>query len=146
MEENESILLNSCKMHIGRIGRKMNIFSIISVISILFVVVFGLVMLALSSKLPEDTPYYLDNILGLAGVGIILVSAALIPAVVYMRRAVHTAKTIEVNNDLMPATEFLRDTHKFWKYTTTLLIILFIIGILGAAVAGLYYLSLSSNL
>ena len=90
MEENEVMLLKNSKMYVTRVGRWMNVFSILSVIVMLLLAAGGIVMLFVSNMLDESTPYYLDNILGLTGVGVIIGAGAIIPAVVYMRRAVRS--------------------------------------------------------
>ena len=105
----------------------------------LFIVAGGIVMLYVSNWLDEATPYYLDNVIGLGGVGMIIVAGALIPAIMYMRRAVREANQIKVSQEVYPVVEFLRQSQKLWHYTTVLLIVLFVIGVVAACVAALYF-------
>ena len=91
MEENDLILLKNSKKHIVKAGKWLNIFSIFAAIGVLFLVVAGVALLFFSGKLDEATVYYVDNILGFAGLAIILFAAAAVPSIVYMRRAVHAA-------------------------------------------------------
>ena len=74
MEENEIISLKNSKMYVARVGRWMNIFSIVSVLGMLFIVAGGIVMLYASNMMDEATPYYLDNVVGLGGVGMIILA------------------------------------------------------------------------
>ena len=64
MEEKEIISLRNSKMYVARIGRWMKIFSIISVVGMLFIVAGGIVLLYVSNTMDEATPYYLDNVVG----------------------------------------------------------------------------------
>ena len=139
MEENELILLNNSKKHIVRAGRWMNIFSVFAVFSVLFLVAGGVVLLFVSGYLDEATPYYLDNILGFAGIALILFAAALLPAIVCMRRAVHAADQVRINNDLLPSVEYLRQTRYMWHYLLVLFIVCFAIALLGAIAAVIVY-------
>ena len=110
----------------------------------LFIVAGGIVMLYVSNWLDEATPYYLDNVIGLGGVGMIVLAGALIPAILYMRRAVREANQIKVSQEVYPVVEFLRQSQKLWHYTTVLLIVLFILGVIAVGVAGLYFFSVRS--
>ena len=141
MEENEIMSLKNSKMYVARVGRWMNIFSVFATLAMLFIVAGGIVMLYVSNWLDEATPYYLDNVIGLGGVGMIVLAGALIPAILYMRRAVREANQIKVSQEVYPVVEFLRQTQKLWHYTTVLLIVLFILGVIAVGVAGLYYFS-----
>lgn len=133
-------------MYVTRVGRWMNIFSIFAVLAMLLIVAIGVIMLYVSNMLDEATPYYLDNVLGLGGVGAIIVAGALIPAIMMMRRAISEANRIKGSQEIYPVVNFLRETQKLWHYTTILLIVLFIIGVIVVGVAGLYYSSLRSAL
>lgn len=144
MEENEIMSLKNSKMYVARVGRWMNIFSVFATLAMLFIVAGGIVMLYVSNWLDEATPYYLDNVIGLGGVGMIVLAGALIPAILYMRRAVREANQIKVSQEVYPVVEFLRQTQKLWHYTTVLLIVLFILGVIAVGVAGLYYFSVRS--
>lgn len=144
MEENEIMSLKNSKMYVARVGRWMNIFSVFATLAMLFIVAGGIVMLYVSNWLDEATPYYLDNVIGLGGVGMIVLAGALIPAILYMRRAVREANQIKVSQEVYPVVEFLRQSQKLWHYTTVLLIVLFILGVIAMGVAGLYYFSVRS--
>ena len=144
MEENEIMSLKNSKMYVARVGRWMNIFSVFATLAMLFIVAGGIVMLYVSNWLDEATPYYLDNMIGLGGVGMIILAGALIPAILYMRRAVREANQIKVSQEVYPVVEFLRQTQKLWHYTTVLLIVLFILGVIAVGVAGLYFFSVRS--
>ena len=144
MEENEIMSLKNSKMYVARVGRWMNIFSVFATLAMLFIVAGGIVMLYVSNWLDEATPYYLDNVIGLGGVGMIVLAGALIPAILYMRRAVREANQIKVSQEVYPVVEFLRQSQKLWHYTTVLPIVLFILGVIAEGVAGLYYFSVRS--
>ena len=144
MEENEIMSLKNSKMYVARVGRWMNIFSVFATLAMLFIVAGGIVMLYVSNWLDEATPYYLDNVIGLGGVGMNVLAGALIPAILYMRRAVREANQIKVSQEVYPVVEFLRQSQKLWHYTTVLLIVLFILGVIAVGVAGLYYFSVRS--
>jgi hypothetical protein len=144
MEENEIMSLKNSKMYVARVGRWMNIFSVFATLAMLFIVAGGIVMLYVSNWLDEATPYYLDNVIGLGGVGMIVLAGALIPAILYMRRAVREANQIKVSQEVYPVVEFLRQSQKLWHYTTVLLIVLFILGVIAVGVAGLYFFSVRS--
>ena len=144
MEENEIMSLKNSKMYVARVGRWMNIFSVFATLAMLFIVAGGIVMLYVSNWLDEATPHYLDNVIGLGGVGMIVLAGALIPAILYMRRAVREANQIKVSQEVYPVVEFLRQSQKLWHYTTVLLIVLFILGVIAVGVAGLYFFSVRS--
>lgn len=140
MEENEVMLLKNSKMYVTRVGRWMNVFSILSVIVMLLLAAGGIVMLFVSNMLDEATPYYLDNILGLAGVGVIIGAGAIILAVVYMRRAVRMAKQVKVSQELYPIVNFLRENQKLWHYLSVVLIIVVIAAAIGLLLSAIYLL------
>ena len=129
MEENEIISLKNSKMYVARVGRWMNIFSIVSVLGMLFIVAGGIVMLYASNMMDEATPYYLDNVVGLGGVGMIILAGAMIPAII---------------QEVYPIVNFLRESQKLWHYTTIVLIVIFIVGVIASIIAGLYYTSVRS--
>ena len=139
MEENELIILNNSKKHIVRAGKWMNIFSIFAVLSVLFLVAGGVVLLYISGYLDEATPYYVDNLLGFAGIALILFAAALLPGIVCMRRAVHAATQVRINNDLLPSTEYLRQTRYMWHYMMVLFVVVFILAFLATIAAIIIY-------
>ncbi|MBO4600283.1 MAG: hypothetical protein J5641_06050 [Bacteroidales bacterium] len=139
MEENELIILNNSKKHIVRSGKWMNIFSIFAVFSVLFLVAGGIVLLFVSGYLDEATPYYLDNVLGFAGIGLVILAAALLPAIVCMRRAVQAAKQVKMNNDLVYSVDFLRQTHYMWHYLMILFVVGFSLAVLAAIAALIIY-------
>ena len=139
MEENELIILNNSKKHIVRAGKYMNVFSIFAFIGELVLVVGGVVLLSLSGHMDEATPYYLDNVLGFGGITFILLAAALLPAIVCMRRAVHAADRVRINNDLVPSVEYLRQTHYMWHYLTVLFLICFFLALLATIAALVIY-------
>ena len=144
MEENEIISLKNSKMYVARVGRWMNIFSIVSVLGMLFIVAGGIVMLYASNMMDEATPYYLDNVVGLGGVGMIILAGTMIPAIMMMRRAVAEAKRIKGTQEVYPIVNFLRESQKLWHYTTIVLIVIFIVGVIASIIAGLYYTSVRS--
>ena len=144
MEENEIISLKNSKMYVARVGRWMNIFSIVSVLGMLFIVAGGIVMLYASNMMDEATPYYLDNVVGLGGVGMIILAGAMIPAIMMMRRAVAEAKRIKGTQEVYPIVNLLRESQKLWHYTTIVLIVIFIVGVIASIIAGLYYTSVRS--
>ena len=139
MEENDLIILNNSKKHIVRAGKWMNVFSIFAVFSVLFLVAGGVVMLFVSGYLDEATPYYLDNVLGLAGIGLIVLAAALLPAIVCMRRAVHASREVHINNDLLPSVEYLRQTRYLWHYLMVLFVVGFALSFLASIGALILY-------
>ena len=97
MEENEVILLKNSRMYVTRVGHWMNTFSILAVLSSLFIAAAGIVMLYISNRLGEDSLYYVDNLLGIGGVAMIVLAAAIIPFVVYMRRCVRIANQVKAS-------------------------------------------------
>ena len=135
MEENDLILLNNSKKHVVRAGKSMNVFSILAAISVLGLVAGGIVMLLISGYLAEDTPYYLDNLLGFGGIAMVVLAAALLPVIVYMRRVVHAANEARINNDMLPTVEYLRQTSNMWHYLKILFVIVFILSILATVAA-----------
>lgn len=140
MEENEVILLKNSRMYVARLGRKLNVFSIVTFLCVLFMVVGGIFMLYISNLMDDNNPYYLDNIIGLGGVAVIFFAAALVPSVMYMRRAVKEANQVKISQELYPVVGFLRELQKFWKYSTTILTILFIAGVIALVIA-IYFVS-----
>ena len=139
MEENELIILNNSKKHIVRAGKWMNVFSIFAAISVLFLAAGGVLLLYVSGYLDEATPYYLDNLLGFGGIALIVFAAALLPAIVCMRRATHAATQVRINNDLLPLTEFLRQTRYLWHYLMTLFVVVFALALVATVVALVIY-------
>lgn len=135
MEENDLILLNNSKKHVVRAGKSMNVFSILAAISVLGLVAGGIVMLLISGYLAEDTPYYLDNLLGFGGIAMVVLAAALLPVIVYMRRVVHAANEARINNDMLPTVEYLRQTSSMWHYLKLLFVVVFILSILATVAA-----------
>jgi len=146
MDENETTFLSHSKINVIKTGKLMGTFSIFAVITIILIVGAGLFLLFYSSTLPEDMPHYLDNILGLFGIAAILVAAALIPAVVMLRRAVHIAAQLKISTDITPIRAFIRASHDLWRYTTTLLIVLVILAILFALMLYIYLLPTLSTI
>lgn len=135
MEENDLILLKNSKKHIVKAGKWLNIFSIFAAIGVLFLVVAGVALLFFSGKLDEATVYYVDNILGFAGIAIILFAAAAVPSIVYMRRAVHAANEVRVNNDMLPTVDYLSQIHRLCHYVAWLIIVCFIVAVVASVVA-----------
>ncbi|MBO7576980.1 MAG: hypothetical protein J6T03_05890 [Bacteroidales bacterium] len=78
----------------------------------------------------------------MGGVVVIILAAALIPAVLFMRRVVHAAKQIEVNNDLFPIVDFMRQQRSLWHYMGMLIVVLYIVGIVAALVGGFILFSM----
>ena len=60
----------------------------------------------------------------------------------FMRRAVAEANRIKGVQEVYPVVDFLRESKKLWRYTTIVLVVVFIVGLIAAAVAGLYYMPL----
>lgn len=139
MEENELILLNNSKNHIVRAGKWMNIFSIFAALSVLFLVAGGILIVFISGNLDDAAPYYLDNVLGFAGIALILFAAACLPGIVCMRRAVHAANQVRINNDLLPSVEYLRQTRYTWHYLMVFLVACFIIAVIASITALIIY-------
>lgn len=140
MEDNEIMLLNNSKMYVSKIGKWMNLFSIIAAVGMLFLVAAGLLLLYVSGKLSPATPHYFDNIMGLLGIGFIVLAAALIPSVVYMRRAVHAAKEVQMCNDLDPVVYYFRQMRSFWHYMAVLAVILLVLAVLGVVASVVFFL------
>ena len=135
MEENEVILLKNSRMYVTRVGHWMNTFSILAVLSSLFIAAAGIVMLYISNRLGEDSLYYVDNLLGIGGVAMIVLAAAIIPFVVYMRRCVRIANQVKASQEIYPVVGFLREQQKLWRYASIVMIIAVVVGVV-AVVAG----------
>ena len=103
-------------------------------------------MLFMSNMLPEDTPFYIDNIMGLAGLGLLVLAVAIVPAVVYMRRAMRMANELRATQEIYPVVNFLRESHKMWRYLTTLLYILLVVGVVAMIIAAIYLLPMVRNM
>ena len=117
----------------------MNIFSIIAAFSVLFLVAGGILIVFVSGNLDDAAPYYIDNVLGFAGIALILFAAALLPGIVCMRRAVHAANQVRINNDLLPSVEYLRQTRYMWHYMMVLFVVCFILAVLASIAALIIY-------
>jgi len=139
MEENEVILLKNSKKHIVRAGKWMGVFSIFLALGVLFLVVGGIFMLFVSGTMDEATEHYMDNVIGFGGIAVIIFAAALLPAIVCMRRAVRAANQVRVNNDFFPSVDFLRQTHYLWHYLQILIIVSFIVVLLASVAAIIVY-------
>lgn len=135
MEENELILLKNSKKHIVKAGKWLNIFSIFAAITLLLMVVTGVFLLFFSGTLSDATPYYVDNILGFAGIAIILFATASLPPIVYMRGAVHAADRVRVNNDLLPSVEYFSQLQRLFHYVSWLIIVCLIFSVVASVVA-----------
>lgn len=146
MEENEIMLLKNSKMYVARIGNKMNAFSILGVIGMLFLAIIGIALLFISAQLDENTPFYLDNLLGMGGLALMLLAAVFVPTIVYMRRAVRMAKELKATQEIYPTVEFLRENQKLWKYSTSLLTILLILAVVAMIIAAFYLLPMIKNI
>lgn len=146
MEENEIMLLKNSKMYVTRVGNRMSVFSILAIIGTLFLAIGGIAMLFLSNMLPEDTLFYIDNIMGLAGLGLLVLAVAIVPVVVYMRRAVRMANELRSTQEIYPVVNFLRESHKMWRYLTTLLYILLVVGVVALIIAAIYLLPMIRNI
>lgn len=134
MDENEDILFNECKLQITKTGQAMNIFSFVAVAGMVGLMAGGLALLAFGSRIDANMPYYLQQIISFAGIISILVSALLVPPILYMRRAVHAAKQIAIGNELFPAAEFLHQCHLLWKYLTIFIAVAFALAFLATVV------------
>ena len=139
MEENELIILNNSKKHIVRAGKWMNVFSIFAVFSILFLVAGGIALVFFSGYLDDATAHYLDNLLAFAGIALFILAAALLPAVVCMRRVVSAANQVRINNDLVPSVEYLRQTRYMWHYLMILFVVCFCLAFLASTAALIIY-------
>lgn len=146
MDDNDVKLLNSSKTSVTIIGKWMNLFSIFAVIGILFIAIAGLFLLYYSSTLPEDMAHYIDNIVGLSGIGLIVVAGFLVPAVVRLRKAVHAAREIKVTGELYPVPLFLRDCGRMWHYMAWLLVALIIFSAICALMLSIYFLPTLSTI
>ena len=142
MEENEIMLLKNSKMYVTRVGRWMNTFSILSVVAMFFLVIGGILMLYASKIMDEATAFYGDNIMGLGGIGLIVGAAAIVPAVLFMRRAVNMAKQIKISQELYPIVGFLRETQKLWHYTCTVMIVIVVLAVIAGVLGVVYILPL----
>ena len=141
MEENEVILLKNSRMYVTRVGHWMNTFSILAVLSSLFVTAAGIVMLYISNRLGEDSLYYVDNLLGIGGVAMIVLAAAIIPFVVYMRRCVRIANQVKASQEIYPVVGFLREQQKLWRYASIVMIIAVVVGVVAVVAGSIFYLS-----
>ena len=141
MEENEVILLKNSRMYVTRVGHWMNTFSILAVLSSLFIAAAGIVMLYISNRLGEDSLYYVDNLLGIGGVAMIVLAAAIIPFVVYMRRCVRIANQVKASQEIYPVVGFLREQQKLWRYASIVMIIAVVVGVVAVVAGGIFYFS-----
>lgn len=141
MEENEVILLKNSRMYVTRVGHWMNTFSILAVLSSLFVAAAGIVMLYISNRLGEDSLYYVDNLLGIGGVAMIVLAAAIIPFVVYMRRCVRMANQVKASQEIYPVVGFLREQQKLWRYASIVMIIAVVVGVVAVVAGSIFYFS-----
>lgn len=141
MEENEVILLKNSRMYVTRVGHWMNTFSILAVLSSLFVAAAGIVMLYISNRLGEDSLYYVDNLLGIGGVAMIVLAAAIIPFVVYMRRCVRMANQVKASQEIYPVVGFLREQQKLWRYASIVMIIAVVVGVVAIVAGSIFYFS-----
>lgn len=146
MEEKDITALKNSKMYIVKIGKWMNLFSIFSVLGILFVVACGMALLYYSGTLPEDQPHYIDNLVGLGGIALFVVAAAIVPAVVNMRHIVHAAKAIKVNNDFAPLRSFMRYNRKLWHYLAVLMIVMLSAAVVASVLLYIYFLPTLSTI
>ena len=142
MEENETKELKSSRMNVAHAGKWMNLFSIMAVLGMLLLVVAGIGMLFISNMLSSATPYYIDNIMGLGGVGLIVLAAALVFPVVKMREMVFEAKQIKGTQEVYPVLNYLRHNRKMWHYLAILITVLVCITVVLAVVAVVYVRSL----
>ena len=146
MEENDITMLNHSKMNVVKMGKNMGVFSVFAVLFLVMIVLGGLFLLYYSNTLPEDMPHYIDNLLAMIGIAAILVAAAIIPAIVMMRRAVHIAQDLKISTDTMPIRAFIRANSDLWHYLSILLVVLFVLAILFALVLFIYLLPTLSTL
>ncbi len=146
MEDNEIMLLKNSKMYVTRVGSRMNVFSYLGVVTMLFLAVGAVALLFVSSQLDVDTPFYIDNILGMGGLALLLMAAAFIPVIVYMRRAVRMANQLKGTQEIYPTVDFLRESQKMWRYATSILAIFLVLGVLAMIVAAIYLLPYIKNI
>lgn len=142
MDENEDILFNECKLQITKTGRAMNILSYVAVASMIGLVVGGLVLLAYGSRIDTDMPHYLELLISFFGIACIFISALLVPPMVYMRRAVHAAKQVEIGNELFPAADFLHQSHLMWRYLTVFITAVAVLTFIVTVAVSFYVLSI----
>lgn len=140
MEDNEIMLLNNSKMYVSKIGKWMGLFSVISAVGMLFVAAAGLLLVYVSNHLEPSTPHYLDNVLGIGGIALIVLAVALIPPLIYMRRAVHAAKEVGVCHDLEPVGYYFHSMKGFWHYVAVLSVVLLVLGLASVALCVIFFL------
>ena len=141
MEENDVTMLNKCRMQISRTGRLMNLFSIFAAIGMVFMVVGGLILLFYGNRIDPDLPNYLMLLISFAGIALILLAAVLVVPLMRMRRAVKAALEVAHNNDIVPVAAYHAAVTGLWRYMTWFLIVIFALGIIASAIAGLLILS-----
>lgn len=146
MEEKDVKMLNSSKTSVLTIGKWMNIFSIFAVIAILIIVCGGLFLLYYSSTLPEDMAHYIDNLVGLGGIGLICVAGSIVPAVVLMRRAMHFSRHCKATSEVYPVCDFLRESRKLWHYVAVLLMALVAVSAICIVMLCIYFLPTLSTI
>lgn len=146
MEENDISLLKSCKMSVRKIGQWMNLFSIFSVLGILFLIAGGVALIYYSSTLPENMAHYIDNLVALGGIVLIVLSAALVPGLVMLRNAVHSAHMLKSTSDIEPVRIFLKDSSRLWHYMAWLLVAVFAFAVLASVMLYIYFLPTLSTL
>lgn len=141
MEDKEYKTLTMCRMRIGRTGKLMNVFSIFAALGLVFMVVGGIVLLAYGSRIDPDMPNYLTLLISFAGIGLIILAAALVYPIVLMREAVKSAKLVASINDIPPMLDYNSVVAKLWRYMTWFLVVIFSLALIGALVASLVVLS-----
>lgn len=146
MDEKDVKLLNSSKTSVLTIGKWMNVFSIFAVVAILIIACGGLFLLYYSSTLPEDMAHYIDNLVGLGGIGLICVAAAIVPGVVSIRRAVHCSRQCKVTGELYPVVDFMRVCRSLWHYFAVLLVVLVALSAVCIVMLWIYFLPTLSTI
>lgn len=146
MEENEVTMLKSSRLYVEKSRKWMNVFSIFSLISIVFIVLGGFFLLYYSSTLPEDMPHYIDNLVGMGGLALIVIAAALLPAVVRMRRAIRIAHYAKITSEAMPIKDFEKACASLWHYMTLMLIGIVAFALVALVILYIYVLPTLSTL
>lgn len=146
MEENDITLLKSSKMYVEKSRKWMNIFSIFSLISIVFIVLGGMALLFYSGTLPEDMPHYIDNLVALGGIAMVVVAAALVPAIMRMRLAIRIARHVKGSSDAEPIRDFMKAEASLWHYMTLLLIAVLAVALVALVFLYVYFLPTLSTI
>lgn len=144
MMEDTDKVLKSCLIHAGKTARKMNVFSILSAVSIAMMALSGIGLVVLASKL-RFPAYHLDLILGGAGVGLIVVAAFLVPALKLLRNTCHAADQTRVNREYEAVSDLLFENYNLWRYMTFFMAVLFVLGMVAVLFSVLVVMTIYST-